>query len=87
MQSPSEHGSLEELPLISVKETARLLQVSRVMVYRRFHAGTFPGRRVGRKIDLYQPFVHALHKAICSGGRVDVDEFAETWKASAEVAV
>ena len=79
MQSTGEHGSLPQLPLISVKETAKLLQVSRVMVYRRFHAGQFPGRKVGRKIDLYQPFVDALHKAICSGGHVDVDKFAATW--------
>lgn len=79
MQSAGERESLQELPLISVKETARLLQVSRVMVYRRFHAGQFPGRKVGRKIDLYQPFVDALHAAICSGGHVDVDEFAATW--------
>ena len=88
MQSAGERESLQELPLISVKETARLLRVSRVMVYRRYHAGQFPGRKVGRKIDLYQPFVEALHKAICSGGHVDVDEFAATWADSraAEVA-
>lgn len=79
MQSPGERGSLEEPPLISVKETAKLLKISRVMVYRRFHAGQFPGRKVGRKIDLYQPFVDALHAAICSGIRVDVDEFAANW--------
>jgi excisionase family DNA binding protein len=82
MQSHGERGSLQEPPLISVKEAARLLKISPVMVYRRYHAGQFPGRKVGRKIDLYQPFVDALHAAICSGGHVDVDEFAATWTAS-----
>jgi excisionase family DNA binding protein len=80
MQTSGERGSLQEPPpLISVKEAARLLKVSRVMVYRRFHAGQIPGRRVGRKIDLYEPFVDALNRAICSGGHVDFDEFAATW--------
>jgi len=79
MQTPEKPGSSQEPPLISVKETAKLLKISRVMVYRRYHAGQFPGRKVGRKIDLYQPFVDALHKAICSGAHVDVDEFATTW--------
>ena len=79
MQSTGERGNLPEPPLISVKETARLLKVSRVMVYRRYHAGVFPGRRVGRKIDLYRPLIDALHTAICSGRPVDVDEFAATW--------
>ena len=79
MQSTGEQGSLRELPLISVKETAQLLKISRVMVYRRFHAGQFPGRKVGRKIDLYKPFVDALQAAICAGGRVDVDKFAAKW--------
>jgi excisionase family DNA binding protein len=77
VQSTREH---QELPLISVKETARLLKVSPLTVYRRFHAGQFPGRKLGRKIDLHRPFVDALHAAICSGRCVDVDEFAATWQ-------
>lgn len=88
MQGTGERGSLQDPPLISVKEAARLLKVSRVMVYRRYHAGVFPGRRVGRKIDLYRPLIDALHMAICSGRPVDVDEFAATWAdASATEAV
>lgn len=79
MQSTGERESVTEPPLISVKEAAQLLKISRVVVYRRFHAGQFPGRKLGRKIDLYQPFVYALHAAICSGAHVDVDEFAATW--------
>jgi hypothetical protein len=79
MQSTCERGSPQDPPLISVKEAARMLKCSPVMVYRRFHAGQFPGRKVGRKIDLYQPFVEALHLAVCSGGHVDVDEFAASW--------
>jgi hypothetical protein len=79
MQSSGERGSPEE-PLISVKETALLLQVSRVMVYRRYHEGVFPGRKIGRKIDLHKPFVDALHREICSGRSVDVDEFAAAWQ-------
>ena len=56
-----------------------MLKCSRVMVYRRYHDGVFPGRTVGRKIDLYRPLIDALHKAICSGRHVDVDKFAATW--------
>ena len=79
MQSPGQRESRRETPLISVKETAALLEISPVMVYRRFHAGQFPGRKIGRKIDLYRPFVDALYGAICSGRPVNVEEFALTW--------
>lgn len=79
MQSTGEPGSHQEPPLISVKEAAQVLMMSRVVIYRRFHAGVFPGRKAGRKIDLYRPFVDALRAAICSGGHVDVDEFAAAW--------
>ena len=72
-------GKAESEPLISVKETARLLKISDVVVYRRFHEGLFPGRKIGRKIDLHRPFVDALHAAICSGRSVDVDAFAADW--------
>jgi len=78
--STGKHESDQESPLISVKETAALLKVSPVTVYRRYHAEVFPGRRVGRKIDLHRPFVAALHAAICAGRSVDVDEFAVAWK-------
>lgn len=81
MQSPGEHESLQSPPLISVRETAALLECSRVIVYRRFHEGVFPGRKIGRKIDLHRPFVAALHAAIRSGRSVDVDEFAADWMA------
>ena len=79
MQSTGKLDGREEPPLISVKETAELLKVSRVMVYRRYNAGQFPGRKMGRKIDLYRPFVDALYGAICSGRPVNVEEFATTW--------
>lgn len=82
MQSTGEREIREDPPLITVKEAARRLKISRVMVYRRFHAGQFPGRKVGRKIDIHEPFVDALHAAICSGGHVDVDKFAATWAGS-----
>jgi hypothetical protein len=75
MQSTGKRGTRQEPPLISVKETAQLLRVSPVMVYRRYHAGQFPGR----KIDLYRPFVNALYDAICPGRPVNVEEFAATW--------
>jgi excisionase family DNA binding protein len=81
MQSAGERESLQDPPLISVKDAARLLQVSRVVVYRRYHSGQFPGRKIGRKIDLHRPFVDALLDAICSGRSVDVDEFARQWSA------
>ena len=40
---------------------------------------------MGRKIDLYRPFVDALYGAICSGRPMNVEEFATTW-ASARAA-
>jgi predicted DNA-binding transcriptional regulator AlpA len=85
MLSTGKRGTRQEPPLISVKETAQLLQVSPVMVYRRYHAGQFPGRKIGRKFGLYRPFVNALYDAICSGRPVNVEEFAATW-ASARAA-
>jgi excisionase family DNA binding protein len=78
MQSTGKPG-VQEPPLISVKETAELLKVSPVMIYRRYHAGQFPGRRIGRKIDIHRPFVDALYDAICSGRPVNVEEFATAW--------
>jgi hypothetical protein len=79
MQSTGKPGDGQQPPLISVQETARLLKVSPVMIYRRYHAGQFPGRRIGRKIDLYRPFVEALCGAIYSGRPVNVEEFAAAW--------
>ena len=83
MQSLGKH---QEQSLISVKDTAALLECSPLTVYRRYHAGLFPGRKVGRKIDLYRPFVAALHTAICSGRNVDVEAFAAEWMARNPVA-
>jgi len=76
MQSPGQCESQRGSPLISVKETAALLDISPVMVYRRFHAGQFPGRKVGRKIDLYRAFVDALIAEMGSHRSLDVDGFA-----------
>jgi hypothetical protein len=80
VQSTGKRESEPEPLLISVKATAALLECSPVMVYRRYHDGVFPGRKVGRKIDLHRPFVDALAAAIRSGRSVDVDEFAAAWK-------
>jgi hypothetical protein len=66
----------------SVKATAALLDVGRLFVYRRFHAGVFPGRKAGRKIDIFGPFVDALVAEINSGRAVDVEAFAASWPAS-----
>jgi hypothetical protein len=79
VQSTGKHGSNRESSLISVKETAALLECSPLTVYRRYHSGLFPGRKVGRKIDLHRPFVAALHTAIRSGRNVDVEAFAADW--------
>lgn len=79
MQSAGKHGDDREPSLISVKETAALLECSPLTVYRRYHAGLFPGRKVGRKIDLHRPFVAALHAAISAGRNVDVEDFAADW--------
>jgi excisionase family DNA binding protein len=79
VQSIGKQEGNREPAFISVRETAGLLKVSPLTVYRRFHAGQFPGRRFGRKIDLYRPFVNELLAAICSGGNVDVELFAAEW--------
>jgi hypothetical protein len=81
LQSIGKQAGDEESTFISVRETAGLLKVSPLTVYRRFHAGQFPGRRFGRKIDLYRPFVLDLLGEICSGANVDVETFAAEWTA------
>jgi excisionase family DNA binding protein len=79
MQNPGEPVNHQEPPFISVKDTAQLLGCSKLTVYRRFHAGQFPGRKVGSKIDLYRQFVTDLAAEIRSCRPVDVDEFASAW--------
>lgn len=81
MQSTGKQAGSQQPPFISVRETAGLLKVSPLTVYRRFHAGQFPGRRFGRKIDLYRPFVTDLLGEICSGRNVDVEAYAAEWVA------
>lgn len=71
---------------ISVKDTAQSLGVSLVTVYRRYHAGQFPGRRFGRSIQILRAFVDDLLAEIRSGRQVDVDEFAAGWVAREAVA-
>lgn len=68
---------------ISVKDTAHLLGVKPVTVYRRYHAGQFPGRKFGRSIDILRTFVDALITEITSGRSVDVEAFAAAWSAKA----
>ena len=84
MQSTGKLDGREEPPLISVKETAELLKVSRVMVYRRYNQPCRVGWRLaavfrGRGVD-------ALYGAICSGRPVNVEEFALTWVNGREAA-
>ena len=64
---------------ISVKDTAALLGVSEETVYRRYHAGQFPGRRFGRAISILRVFVDDLVGEINSGRPVNVEEFAASW--------
>jgi len=64
---------------ISVKDTAGLLGVSKGTVYRRYHAGQFPGRRFGRAISILRVFVDDLVGEINSGRPVNVEEFAASW--------
>ena len=71
---------------ISVKDTAGLLGVSKETVYRRYHAGQFPGRRFGRAISILRVFVDDLVGEINSGRPVNVEEFAASW-ADARAAV
>lgn len=68
---------------IPVKTTARLLDVSPLSVYRRFHSGQFPGRKVGRSIMILRSFAEALAAEFRSGRSVDVEAFAATWAAKA----
>ena len=64
---------------ISVKDTAALLGVSEETVYRRYHAGQFPGRRFGRAISILRVFVDDLVGEINAGRPVNVEEFAASW--------
>ena len=64
---------------ISVKDTAALLGVSEETVYRRYHAGQFPGRRFGRAISILRVFVDDLVREINAGRPVNVEEFAASW--------
>lgn len=83
--SPSGEASAASAAMpryISVKDTASILGVARLTVYRRFHSGLFPGRKIGRKIDISAPFVEALDAEIRSGRHVDVEQFAATWNDS-----
>lgn len=63
---------------ISVKDTAKLLGVTPVTVYRRYHAGLLPGRKFGR-IDILRTFVEAFVAEIAAGRSPDVDTFAAAW--------
>ena len=64
---------------ISVKDTAALLGVSEETIYRRYHAGQFPGRRFGRAISILRVFVDDLVGEINAGRPVNVEEFAASW--------
>jgi excisionase family DNA binding protein len=89
VQRNGTHGTDQQDPFVSVRETAGLLKVSPPLVYRRFHAGEIPGRRIGRKIDIYRSFIDALLAEFASGRNVDVGVYAAEWKArnAAEAAV
>jgi len=67
---------------LTVKTTAEALEVSRLTVYRRFHAGLLPGRKIGRSIKISAAFVNDLLAAL-KAGPVDVDDFAAQWLAKA----
>lgn len=66
---------------VSVKRTAELLNVSKLTVYRRYHAGLFPGRKFGRSIDILGAFVWDLVAEIQAGKQVDVEQYAASWHA------
>ena len=81
-RSPSQPVSAGSPPFYSVKATAALLDVGRLFVYRRFHAGVFPGRKAGRAIGILGAFVTDLLAEINSGRPVDVEAFAVRWQAA-----
>lgn len=81
--TPGTHESHQDATVsslfIPVKDTARLLGVSTLSVYRRFHSGQFPGRKFGRSIMILRSFVEALAAEFTSGRSVDVEIFAAAW--------
>jgi len=90
MQSNGKHQSIPDPAeagprFISVKAAAALLDVSKLTIYRRFHAGLLPGRKIGRKIDLSAAFVAALVAELDAGRQVDVEAFAASWPGSCPV--
>jgi hypothetical protein len=68
-----------------VEHTARVLDVSRAYVYRLVHAGIFPGRKAGRKIDVLAVFLADLLDAISAGRTVDYEAFGTAWQAARTV--
>jgi predicted DNA-binding transcriptional regulator AlpA len=79
------NGSAKRPPYLPVKDTADLLGVSPLSVYRRYHANRFPGRKFGRSIKILTRFVDDLAAEINSGRPVDVDEFAAQWLAESQL--
>lgn len=73
-----------DAPLVlDVSETARLLGLSKMTVYRRIRSGNWPCGRSGRKWLVSNDFVHALAAELRSGRQVVVEEFAAIWMAQA----
>ncbi len=50
-----QHGS--EHQLMTVRETAAALRVSRATIYRMVESGALPGKRVGRSVRIARRFV------------------------------
>lgn len=69
---------------MGVTETADLLNLSKMTVYRRCRSGEWPSGRSGRKLLLPTPFVLGLVAEITNGRNVNAEQYAATnWPAKA----
>jgi excisionase family DNA binding protein len=88
-QSPPDASSAvaSAAAFMGVTETADLLGLSKMTVYRRCRSGEWPSGRSGRKLLLPTPFVLGLVAEITNGRNVVAEEYAATmWPAKAESA-
>lgn len=65
----------------SIAETADVLGLSYVTVFRRMRSGAWPGGQCGTKWLVSRPFIDALAVAITTSPQVNAEAFAAEWMA------
>lgn len=68
--------------LLTIAQTAAMLDVSRMTVDRAVKAGEIPSIKIRRIYKVPRAFVERLLETAESGESVVVEEYATTWKAS-----